>query len=67
MNFHNPVARAFEIARMGTCNDVAQIRAQLKREGYERIDDHLDSRSLRRQLLASIKERIVGSGRNSVD
>ena len=40
--------RAFELARSGTCADVAQVRQQLKIEGYPR--DQLTGPSLIRQI-----------------
>ena len=48
------VARAFELARTGTCRNVGDIRAQLKKEGYSQIDDHLAGSSLKKQLTAAI-------------
>jgi hypothetical protein len=40
--------RAFELARSGTCADVAQVRHQLKIEGYAR--DQLTGPALIRQI-----------------
>jgi hypothetical protein len=47
---HRPTAleRAFELARSGKCADVAQIRQQLKVEGYAR--DQLTGPALLRQI-----------------
>jgi hypothetical protein len=47
---HRPTAleRAFDLARSGKCADVAQIRQQLKIEGYAR--DQLTGPKLIRQL-----------------
>jgi hypothetical protein len=47
---HRPTAleRAFELARSGKCADVAQVRQQLKIEGYAR--DQLTGPALIRQI-----------------
>lgn len=44
------IERAFELARSGTCADVADIRRALKKEGYSQIDEHLGGQAIRRQL-----------------
>lgn len=49
------VARAFEIARSGTCRTVDELRKRLKAERYESVDSHLSSGSLSKQLRALLK------------
>ncbi|MFW2829093.1 hypothetical protein [Sphingomonas sp. ID0503] len=46
------VARAFELAGLGTCRTLDDLRRQLRREGYESIDAHLSAPTMRRQLKA---------------
>ena len=52
---HNPVARAFELARDGTCNSIDDVRRKLEHEGYSNVASHLDSGTLKKQLLALIR------------
>lgn len=49
------VARAFELARGGTCRSIDQIRSQLKKEGYSNIPEHLNGPLIKKQLGAEIK------------
>lgn len=51
------VARAFELAREGTCQTIEDIRRQLEREKYEAIGAHLTGLSIRRQLSEIMKVR----------
>jgi hypothetical protein len=44
------VERAFELARSGDCQGVADIVSALKRERHESVDAHLAGPSLRRDL-----------------
>jgi len=44
------IERAFELAKAGSCANVNEIRAQLKRERYTSVDEHLAGPSLGRQL-----------------
>lgn len=52
MSQHEPgtVERAFQLARSGTCRTLADIRAQLIRERYAGVSEHLVGPSLRRDL-----------------
>lgn len=49
------VARAFQLARSGTCPTLEDLRKTLKAERYEFVDGHLSSGSLTRQLRALVK------------
>ena len=44
------IERAFELARSGTCADVADIRRALKKERYPQIEEHLRGQAVCRQL-----------------
>ena len=48
--------RAFELARSGTCADVAEIRLALKRERHDQVEAHLSGQSINRQLRALCDE-----------
>jgi hypothetical protein len=52
----NPIARAFELARDGTCQSVDAIRRQLERENYSNVATHLGGLSIKRQLQAIMKK-----------
>jgi len=45
------VQRAFEIARNSPYSSLKDLRSQLKREGYDKVEQHLDG-SLAKQLRA---------------
>jgi hypothetical protein len=47
------VERAFQLARSGQCNNVAEIAATLKRERHEAVDAHLAGPSIRQSLRLS--------------
>ena len=49
------VARAFEIARSGTCRTVDELRKTLKAEKHDAVDGHLSSGSLTKQLRVLLK------------
>jgi hypothetical protein len=49
------VARAFELAREGTCRSVDDVRKQLKLEGYGNAEAHLAGSSIKKQLIALMK------------
>lgn len=55
------VTRAFEIARHGTCRELAEIERQLTREGYSNVGMHLNGPLLRKQL----RETIVAARRQA--
>jgi hypothetical protein len=50
------VARAFQIARSGTCRTVDELRKALKAEKHEAVDGHLNSGSLTKQLRALLRD-----------
>ncbi len=52
----NTVARAFELARGGACRNVDDIRRQLKHEGYVNYEAHLSGLSIRKQLVALMRQ-----------
>lgn len=49
------VARAFDLAKGGTCRNITDIRTRLVKEGYGNIQAHLDGRAIKRQLTTLIK------------
>lgn len=49
------VERAYEIARSGSFGKIEDIRRVLSREGYDGIDGHLDSPSLRKELNSALR------------
>lgn len=56
---HRPstVERAYELAEHGPCNNVDEIRTQLKREFHESVDSHLSSPTLSKQLRSLCAQR----------
>jgi CheY-like chemotaxis protein len=58
----NTVARAFELAKSGSCRTVDDIRQQLKREGYANCAAHLSGASIRKQLLALLNQSQAAAG-----
>ena len=56
------VERAFELAQSGKFEKVAQIRSQLKHEGWESVDEHLAGPTLRIQLKAICDSALTRSG-----
>lgn len=47
---HSIIERAFELARSGRCQNVAEVGAKLKQERYESVEAHLAGPSIRREL-----------------
>lgn len=47
---HSIIERAFELAQSGRCQNVGEVGAKLKQEGYESVEAHLAGPSLRREL-----------------
>lgn len=49
---HRPgtIERAYQLAKLGPCANLDEIRSQLKREFHESVDSHLGSPSLGRDL-----------------
>jgi hypothetical protein len=60
----NPVARAFELARDGTCHSVDAIRRQLERENCSNVAAHFEGISIKGQLQA-IMRKGTSPGRQS--
>lgn len=54
------VQRAFELARSGGYASVAEIRAQLIRERFTSVNEHLTGPSLRRDLAKLCKDARAG-------
>jgi hypothetical protein len=52
----NTVERAFELARSGECAGIDELQRRLNREGYSLAASHLSAPTLRKQLIALIKE-----------
>jgi hypothetical protein len=50
------IERAFALARSGTCNNVAEVRLALKREGFEQVEAHLAGPAIAKQLRALCEE-----------
>ena len=51
----NVVERALEMARSGDYTAVSDIERRLKKDGYDRVREHLDGRMIRRQILEAMK------------
>lgn len=49
------VARAFQIARSGTCRTVDELRKTLKAEKRDAVDEHLSSGTLIKQLRVLLR------------
>ncbi len=49
------VARAFELAKGGTCQTVSEIGLKLAQEGYSGVSAHLSGPSLKKQLIALMR------------
>lgn len=58
------IERAFQLARTGEYHGWEGISKQLKAERYERVNTHLESPLLRRQIRAEC-QHAIGSGSNS--
>lgn len=55
-----PIERAFEIAASGEPADIADLRKQLRAEGYD--DKQLEGRSLIQQLRGILEEAKADAG-----
>jgi hypothetical protein len=55
------VSRAFEIARLGTCKSISDVRRQLKQEGYSSIDEHFSGPTMKKQLNELLKAQQQGA------
>lgn len=51
------IARAFELARDGSCKTSVQIRTMLVGEGYEHVHQHLASPTIVKQLRKLLREK----------
>jgi len=58
----NIIARAVELARTGKFNKKTDIAKQLVREGYERVNQHLDAKSVGRLIRTEIVKARDGDG-----
>ena len=58
----NIIARAVELARTGQFNKKTDIAKQLVREGYERVNQHLDAKSVGRLIRTEIVKARDGDG-----
>ncbi|MEA1071288.1 hypothetical protein [Sphingomonas sp. LY160] len=45
----NVIERAYQIAP--SCSDLAEVKRQLKREGYLLVDQNFDSKELRNSII----------------
>jgi len=50
------VARAFELARAGTCRSINDIRRTLRVEGFNLVEQHLAGASIKKQLVALMRQ-----------
>ena len=44
------IERAFELARSGRCRTLVELKARLRREGFDQIEFHLGGKLTKRQL-----------------
>ncbi len=51
------IERAYELAQFGSCETLNDLRAQLKREHHESVEDHLSGPTIARQLRALFAQR----------
>lgn len=56
MDNDGTVVRAFELARAGTCRSIEDIRRALRLEGYSLVEQHLVGASIKKQLVALMKQ-----------
>ena len=56
MDNDGTVVRAFELARSGTCHSIGDIRRTLRLEGFNLVDQHLVGASIKKQLVALMKQ-----------
>lgn len=62
----NPMERAFQLARSGSCTNVQEIRQQLRREGFTAVESHLSGPSVAKQLRGLIKASRANSAAQDV-
>ena len=60
MHRQTTIERAYELARFGPCESLSEVRAQLKRERHESVEDHLSGTTIARQLRALFLEKRAG-------
>ena len=56
-NEQSTLERAFDLGRNGTCRTMRQLRANLKAEQCEGVEEHLSGRVIVRQLQAIMKSK----------
>ncbi|MBM6576558.1 hypothetical protein KCP91_09245 [Microvirga sp. SRT01] len=61
-NGRSTVERALSIARTGTARSVAEIRTQLRNEGYDSVEPETAGQSIKIQLKKLIAARLAESG-----
>jgi hypothetical protein len=57
MNRPTTIERAYELAQFGPCQNLDEVRAQLKRERHEMVEDHLSGPMISRQLRALVLKK----------
>jgi len=55
------VERAFELAGSGDFTDIQMLRVALKKEGFDNVDQHLDSGALKQQLRRLCEAKVSKS------
>lgn len=55
------VERAFELAGSGGFADIQMLRVALKKEGFDNVDQHLDSGALKQQLRRLCEAKVSKS------
>jgi hypothetical protein len=57
MHPRGTIERAYELARLGPCVNVEEIRMQLRREQYSSVDAHLSGQATRKHLIELCRNR----------
>ena len=61
-NGRSTVERALSIARTGTARSIADIRTQLRNEGYDSVEHEAAGQSIKVELKKLIAARLAESG-----
>lgn len=61
------VERAFELAGSGDFTDIQMLRVALKKEGFDNVDQHLDSGALKQQLRRLCEAKVSKSRDSASD
>ena len=59
------VERAYELARLGPCLNVEDIRKQLNREHYSSVDAHLSGHATHRHIVELCRIRVSMEARTA--